>query len=97
MAMAPSDPIRYRTQIFVCNGKSCSKAGNPDEAKRFLKERIKELGLKAEARACTCSCIDYCDDSPNIVVYPEGALYRGVGESDWEAILQRHVAGRKDG
>lgn len=88
-----SEGIRYRTHLFVCSGKSCSKNGNPEEAKKFFKERIKDLGLKAEVRACTCSCIDYCDDSPNILIYPEGTVYKTTQEKDWELILQRHVIG----
>jgi (2Fe-2S) ferredoxin len=86
--------IRYRTQLFICSGKACSKESNPDEAKRFFKERIKDLGLKAEVRSCTCSCLDYCDDAPNMVVYPEGTILSKVKEKDWEDILKEYIVGK---
>lgn len=83
--------IRYKTQFFICAGKTCAAAGHPEAAKKFFKEKIKEAGLKEEVRACTCSCLDYCDDGPNIVVYPEGTLYKGVYEKDWQTILDKHL------
>jgi (2Fe-2S) ferredoxin len=91
-----AERIRYRTQIFVCTGKSCSKNSDPDAAKKHFKERIKEAGLKAEVRACTCSCLDYCEEGPNNVVYPEGTLYSGVTEKDWSEIFDKHVLKKKD-
>ena len=86
-----TERIRYRSQIFVCSGKACSKNSDPDAVKKYFKERIKDEGLKTEVRACTCSCLDYCDDGPNIVIYPEGTIYKGVREKDWPEIFNRHV------
>jgi (2Fe-2S) ferredoxin len=84
--------IRYRTQILVCAGKKCSGKSDPEATKKYFKERIKELGLKAEVRACTCSCLDYCDDAPNIAIQPEGTLYKEArDEKDWDAIFRKHV------
>jgi (2Fe-2S) ferredoxin len=91
--MKGSERIRYRAQILVCTGKKCSAKSDPEAAKKYFKERIKDAGLKGEVRACTCSCLDYCDDAPNIVVQPEGTLYKGVDEQDWEKIFRKHVLG----
>lgn len=85
-----TERIRYRAQFFVCGGKACSQKSDPDAAKKYFKQRIKEEGLKAEVRACTCSCLDYCDDGPNIVVYPEGTIYKGVTEEQWPEIFRKH-------
>ncbi|MGK5084778.1 (2Fe-2S) ferredoxin domain-containing protein [Bdellovibrionota bacterium FG-1] len=72
-----TEKIRYKTHYFVCNGKNCAEKGKPEEVKKFLKNEIYQLGLKDEMRACTCSCLNYCEQGPNIVVYPEGKLYTG--------------------
>ena len=87
-----SERIRYRAQIFVCTGKACSKNSDPDAAKKYFKERIKEEGLKDEVRACICKLLDYCDDAANMVVYPEGTIYKGVTEKDWDEIFRKHLA-----
>lgn len=82
---------RYRQHLFICHGKSCTEKGVPEEAKKFFKQKIKEHGLKSEVRACSCSCLDLCDFSPNLVVYPEGVWYSGVQASDWNEIFEEHL------
>lgn len=82
---------RYRQHLFICAGKSCSAKADPEQAKQFFKERIKECGLKNEVRACTSSCLDLCDNGPNFVIYPEGIWYSGVKTEDWEEIFRKHL------
>ena len=89
--------IRYRSHLLVCTGKSCSKESDPEAAKKYFKERIKEAGLKEEVRSGTCSCLDYCDDAPNMVVYPEGTLLKGVTSKDWAGIFDRYLAAKPPG
>ena len=90
--MSETSNKRYRHHLFICQGKSCAAKSDPDRAKKFFKEKIKEHGLKHELRACTSSCLDLCDDGPNIVVYPEGTWYTHVeGERDWSEIFERLV------
>jgi NADH:ubiquinone oxidoreductase subunit E len=74
--------IRYRKQLFICSGKACSEKSDPQAAKQFFKDKIREHGLKHEVRACTCSCLDYCDEAPNMVLYPEGKIV--TASTDWE-------------
>jgi NADP-reducing hydrogenase subunit HndC len=80
--------IRYRKQLFICSGKSCSERHDPEAAKKYFKQAIKDAGLKDEIRACTCSCLDYCDDGPNLVLYPEGKLFQEVKPENWPEILE---------
>jgi NADH:ubiquinone oxidoreductase subunit E len=83
--MAEKERIRYRAQLFVCSGKSCSEKSDPQAVKKFFKDKIKEAGLKDELRVCTCSCLDYCDDAPNMVLYPDGILLKE--EQDLEKVF----------
>src|SRR4051812_26809975 len=89
--MSDKEKLPYIRHLFICSGKSCSKRGNPEEAKSFFKDRIKEHDLKAELRACTCSCLDHCDFGPNMVVYPEGVWYSAVQPADWDEIFDSHL------
>lgn len=82
---------RYRTHLFICQGKSCSQKLDAEKAKQFFKEKIKEHGLKGQVRACTSSCLDLCDNAPNIVVYPEATWYSHVTETDLQKILEKHI------
>ena len=82
---------RYKAHFFICNGKACSEKGSPDECKKFFKDKINEHGLKSEMRACSSSCLDLCDHGPNIVVYPEGTWYSGVGRDEWQKIFNCYL------
>lgn len=92
MANPGEEKLRYRSTLLICAGKSCSKLSDPEAAKRYFKERIREEGLKEEVRAVTCSCLDYCDDAPNVAVYPVGTVHKGVREQDWPELFRRHLA-----
>jgi NADP-reducing hydrogenase subunit HndC len=83
-----NEKLRYKKHLFICAGKSCSAKSDPDAAKKFFKEKIKEHGLKDKVRACTSSCLDYCDESPNIAIYPEATLLSHVEEKDWKKIFE---------
>jgi len=38
-------------------------------------------------------CLGPCDGGPNVVVYPEGTLYRGVSAADVGEIFTSHLEG----
>jgi (2Fe-2S) ferredoxin len=38
-------------------------------------------------------CLGPCDGGPNVLVYPEGVLYRGVTKADVTAIFDEHLLG----
>src|SRR5262245_34321190 len=88
-SMAEQQP--YKTHFFICTGKSCSQKSSPEEAKAFFKGKIEELGFKNDVRACTSSCLGRCENGPNVIVYPEGALYSKVEPKDWLEIFTRHL------
>ena len=47
-----------------------------------------------ESVAITYSgCLGPCDGGPNVVVYPEGVLYRGVTPGDVGEIFDQHLEG----
>lgn len=85
-----SEPKKpYRAHLFICQGKKCVAKSNPEEAKAFFKGKIKEQGLKDELRACLSSCLDRCEDAPNMVIYPEATWLSHVSEKDWPAVFER--------
>ncbi len=39
-----------------------------------------------------CDCLGPCFDGPNVVIYPEGVWYAGVGASDARELTDEHLA-----
>jgi len=72
----------FEKHFLICTGKSCNKNGEGEEIRETLKDLNKSLGRKPTVRVCGVSCLDLCDDAPNMLVWPEGDVYSHLNERD---------------
>lgn len=87
-------------QVFVCTQQrppnhprgSCAAAGSTPLLQAFWTELQKRQAY--DRIAITYSgCLGPCDGGPNVLVYPEGVLYRGVKVDDVVEIFDKHLEG----
>jgi len=88
-------PARH---VFVCSQQrppqhprgSCGAVGAAPVLQAFWAEAQKRQ-LHDEAAITSSGCLGPCEGGPNVVVYPEGVLYRGVTPADVAEIVERHL------
>jgi (2Fe-2S) ferredoxin len=80
-----------KKHVLVCTAVHCNQKGAMDVAGRLRLEIIRK-GLDTDILVNNCGTIDLCDIGPNIVVYPDNIIYRGVQVKDIKEIVE-HLRG----
>ena len=86
-------PFHYH--IFICDqrkpeGVPCCPVRGSSATIEALRKEVATRGLLDEVQITTCGSLGACERGPNMVVYPEGVWYSGVGEADVPEIVRSH-------
>jgi NADP-reducing hydrogenase subunit HndC len=79
-----------RNHILVCGGTGCTSGKSREIFEKFQRS-LEENKLNGEVQAIMTGCFGLCALGPVVVVYPEGAFYSQVKESDVDEIVAEHI------
>src|SRR6476659_3568037 len=99
--LAPVMKAPLKRQVFVCNGKSCTKVGSPEvkaEFERILEAKGLRQGKEKKGRnpmgevvLTDCSSVGFCSIGTAVLVYPDGIWYGQVTAEDVPEIIEEHL------
>lgn len=89
-------PQPYEILILVCTNRreegkaACANRGS-EALKDALKSALKDRGLKGRVRVSSSGCLGRCELGPNVMVFPDGIWFSGVGEEDLPDLIERYL------
>lgn len=98
-ALAKIGGATVERQIFLCamsEKQKCCRREEGEAAWKYLKRRMKELGLVGPGgtvQRTKADCLQVCEAGPIAVVWPDNVWYHSCREDVIEAIIQRHLIG----
>jgi (2Fe-2S) ferredoxin len=69
----------FEKHFLICTGARCNDLKHGDQRGELIRDELKDLnkslGRKPTVRICAVSCLDLCDDGPNMIAWPGGELF----------------------
>ena len=85
----------FEKLFLICTGKSCNDLALGEERGEIIRDELKDhnkkMGRKPTVRICAVSCLDLCDDGPNMVIQPGGELHSKLNRARSRAVYDAEM------
>ena len=91
--------IGFEKHVFICENershdhpRGCCSDFGKNHIRILFKEELNKRGISDKIRANKAGCLDFCEQGPTVVVYPEGIWYQIKDpERDVKDIVKEHL------
>ncbi|MCA9406115.1 MAG: (2Fe-2S) ferredoxin domain-containing protein [Candidatus Omnitrophica bacterium] len=92
-----TEAVPFEKQIFVCTNdmkgeKVCCGDQNGPAIFRALRNIAKQRGLHPRIRVAQATCLGYCGQGCNVMVYPDNVWHTQVTEEDVEFLAKTYLS-----
>ncbi|MCA0452916.1 MAG: (2Fe-2S) ferredoxin domain-containing protein [Chloroflexi bacterium] len=87
-------PSPKRKRVVVCRGQYCNMGRRADKVLKRLEVLVDDINgdqYPKPVKLEIANCLSMCGAGPNLVIYPEGAVFNGVDETQLDAIVRDHL------
>ncbi len=85
--------LPYRKHVLICIGPRCGNERNSSRVRQEFRKEFVRQGMLTGVKETPCICFGLCRYGPNVIVYPDGAVYAGVRPQDVAQIVREHLQG----
>ena len=90
----------FKRLFLICTGERCNAPERGEQGGLAIREELKavnkSLGRKRTVRVCSVSCLDMCEQGPNMVVEPGHVLHSGLNRQSARAVYDEEMETMKD-
>jgi len=83
--------LPYTYHVLICTGPRCGGERNSARIRQEFRRQFVRQALPASVKDTPCLCFGLCSYGPNVIIYPDGVVYSGVGPQDVAEIVREHL------
>ncbi len=83
--------LPFRQHVLICTGPRCGGERHSERIRLEFRRQFVRQALPASVKDTPCLCFGLCSYGPNVIIYPDGVAYSGVGPQDVAEIVREHL------
>ena len=83
--------LPFKLHVLICTGPRCGGERHSERIRQEFRKQFVRQALPASVKDTPCLCFGLCSYGPNVIVYPDGVVYSGVGPQDVAEIVRDHL------
>jgi len=83
--------LPFKQHVLICTGPRCGGERHSERIRQEFRRQFVRQALPASVKDTPCLCFGLCSYGPNVIIYPDGVVYSGVGPQDVAEIVREHL------